>query len=98
MSKWQKRIQKWTTTKQPIPVDEVLAVLYQCFSKQKIRWRGGSHIIIQDERLKDIHDCGKDGILTIPVLSGQRIKPFYIHRRLIPILELLGYIGENKSE
>lgn len=91
-----KRIERWKRGKQPVPIDEVMTVLIRFFSRDDITWRG-SHIRIHDERLNHCIECGEDGVFQIPVMSGQHVKIYYVKYLLIPVLDFLGCIDEERK-
>ena len=71
MSRVDKKLNKWLqNTPIDAPKDAVLAVIERFFSG---RWRqtGGSHIVIQDDRLIGIPEYGPAGDFDIPVKNFQ---------------------------
>lgn len=72
------------------------------FFFEKYEHKRGSHIIVQDSRLKKYRELnqsspyGRLGHLTIPIKSGQKVKSFYVEK-LIEAIEICEFM-EGKSE
>ncbi len=94
MTKRQKILDKWElNTPQYAKIDEVLAILDRFFPGS--RRQRGSHIIVEDERLKQLNDIALLGVLTVPVKGGQQVKGFYLKR----IAEAIKHIqGETEKQ
>ena len=56
----------------------------------------GSHIVVTDERLKDMGDYGPSGKLTLAVKRGQRVKAPYLTRLAQAIRDLEKETGDSK--
>lgn len=93
MGKAEKRMRAWSqNTPSDVPVSEVKAVLKRYFPGG-YEEKGGSHIIVRDERLKGCEGFGIDGDFPIAVKGGQRVKGVYL-KRLVKAIELMGQRGE----
>ena len=70
------------------PKDSVISLLDRFFNGQ-YEFKSGSHIVVRDDRLKDLPDYGPDGSFDIPIKGGQRVKGYYLNRlaRTIRLLE-----------
>jgi len=75
----------------------VRAVIDYFFGDLRQAGRRGSHIIIKDERLKNIGPFGALGRFEIPVVGGQKVKGFYL-QRLVNAIDALDASGEENSE
>ncbi len=75
---------------------QIIAVLDRYFPKQ-YTWRGGSHIVVQDDNLKGLKDYGPEGDFSIPVKGGKKVKRHYV-RRLVKTIDLLEEMGVVKDE
>ena len=93
MSKVDKTLKKWlTNTPKDVPKDRVIALIKRFFPGQ-YRQEGGSHIVIQDDRLIGIHGYGLEGDFDIPTKGGQKVKGFYL-KKLAHTIKLLGEMKE----
>lgn len=80
-------------------VENIIEISFESYDHKR-----GSHIIIQDSRLKrygelyGINDYGPLGQLTIPVVGGQKVKAIYVEKLIsaIEICELME--GKNEEE
>jgi hypothetical protein len=86
MSRIEKVLGKWENTGQPVPKEQVIAVLEKYFP-DKYEFKGGSHIVVKDPRLRGFPGFA-EGWFTIAVTGGQKVKPIYL-RRLVKIIEFL---------
>ncbi len=81
-------------------VEQVINIINQVF--EEYDYKTGSHIVINDSRLKRHYELSKDndfapdGTFTIPVKSGQFIKRIYI-KDLVKAIKLLREL-EDESE
>ncbi|MDM8548713.1 hypothetical protein QUF72_01495 [Desulfobacterales bacterium HSG2] len=87
---WRRRV--------PVEVlrNQLIAVLEKYFPGQ-YTWRGGSHIVVQDDNLKGLEDYGSEGDFSIPVKSGKKVKRYYI-KRLVKTIDLLEQMGVMRNE
>jgi hypothetical protein len=94
MSKAEKKLNRWLTNP-PIdePVKSVRAFIQRYFAEQW-RWEGGSHIVIEDERLKGHEFVGPACDFTVPVKGGQKVKGRYL-RRLAILVKYLDELGKG---
>jgi hypothetical protein len=91
MSRVDKKIEKWLkNTPTDEPVDSVKAIIERFFSGQH-SLSSGSHIVIQDDRLKGVQGYGPAGDFTVCVSKGKRVKGRYLYRlaHTIKLLEEL---------
>ena len=91
MAKADKRLKKWLTNPpKEAPKEQVLAIL-QRFIPGQCKKKSGSHIVCQDDRLKNHPECGPNGDFDIAVKGGQKVKGLYLERlaRIIVFLEEL---------
>ena len=96
MSKLEKILKKWKSSKQPVPKEEVFTVLNKFFPDG---WehKSGSHIVVRHHLLKQLPDYGSKGEFSIAIKSGKRIKPIYL-KELLKVIEYLGEMGAIKEE
>ena len=78
MSQWQKKFERWKDASAPVDVEEVKKLLPRIFGDRFSIRKGGSHNFVID-----VHELQADpdfvlGILPIPVLGGQRVRPCYL--------------------
>lgn len=79
MSKLEKKLEKWKTTKQPVPINEVEPVIKQVFPNVRIL-EGSSHrYMISHPALREDKNFAPNGTLLIPV-KGNQIKGKYIQQ------------------
>jgi len=88
MAKVDKILDKWlNNTPTDESIERVRAIIERFFSGQHSQ-SSGSHIIIQDDRLKGFHDYGPAGDFAVVVKGGQRVKGRYL-KRLAMTIKLL---------
>jgi len=93
MSRADKKIDKWLkNTPTDEPVSSVEAIIKRFFSGQYSR-PSGSHIVIQDDRLKGLPDYGPAGDFNVAVKGGQKVKGKYL-KRLAFTIKLLEELKE----
>ena len=78
MSKWRKKFESWQTVRSPQPKDEVEPLIHRVFQDRVLRGSGSHELQILVPELKDLPDY-PIGILTVPIKSGQKIKPVYLN-------------------
>jgi hypothetical protein len=97
MAKADKRLEKWLTNPpREAPIKEVLAMLERFFPGQYQK-KKGSHIVCQDDRLKNHPECGPNGDFDIAVKGGQKVKGLYLGR-LARIIVFLEELKEEQDE
>lgn len=93
MSKIDKKLEKWLhNAPTDAPKEGVLAFLDRFFPGQYEQKRG-SHIVIQDDRLKLFPEYGPNGEFDIVITRGQTVKGYYL-KRLAQTIKLLEEIKE----
>ena len=94
MTKADKIFRSWLT-KPPTdaPIEKVKAFIKKNFD-ENWRWEGGSHIVVEDERLIGHDLAGPAGDFSVPVKSGKRVKGFYLKRLAI----LAKYLKDLENE
>jgi len=96
MAKVDKLLEKWlNNTPKDEPKDKVLAIIERFFPSQ-YEQKSGSHIIIQDDLLKNIPEYGPIGEFGVVVSGGQKVKGYYL-KRLVKIINLLKELGKWKE-
>jgi hypothetical protein len=98
MSKREKLLDKWRRNAPTAePVDKVLAVIDHFFAQAEVNWQGGSHIIIEDQRLKGIDGFDALGHFEIPVRGGQKVIGKYLER-LVKAIDILAELEDLNDE
>jgi hypothetical protein len=94
MTTVKKTLEKWlNNTPKYEPKSKVLAVLKRFFPGQ-YEQKSGSHIVIQDDKLKLFPDkYGPNGEFHIVITGGQRVKGFYL-KDLAKTIKLLEELQE----
>ncbi len=86
MSKQQKTFDRWKkntpTTAKRRDVEGVLELYFP----GEYTLDGGSHIVVDSEKLKPLKDIAPYGILTIPLKSGRHVGRVYL-KTLIKVIE-----------
>jgi hypothetical protein len=96
MSKIEKRLEKWLTTKQFVPLNEVEAVIENYFPDVDKK-KGGSHrYLLSHIAMKDEPDFAPNGTMLIPV-KGNKVKPVYI-RQLAKAIALIEIYNSNNEK
>ena len=86
MSKLSKLLNKWkTNTPTQAKRSEVESILKRYFPGE-YSLEGGSHIVVESERLKQLKSTSPYGILTIPLKSGRSVKKVYL-KKIIAVIE-----------
>ena len=87
MDKFEARVNSWRTTKQNIPVSDVITIINHYFPNCK-EAEGTSHRFkIQHNKLKDQSGFFQ-GCLTLPISHGKQIKPIYI-KKLVKAIDII---------
>jgi len=93
MGQADKKLRKWLNNPPThAPVDTVRAMLRRFFDS--VEWKGGSHIIVTDDRLQGMKDVGPLNDYSVPVSGGQRVKGRYLRW----IAEAVQYIEETEED
>lgn len=97
MSRAKKKLEKWRDdTPVDAPVDEVKSFLERhfpgCYGQ-----KGGSHIVVRDDRLKGRDGFGPDGDFSVPVKNGQRVKGFYL-KKIIEAIDILAQLDNSEKD
>lgn len=88
MSQVKKTLDRWDNNPpQSVPREKVFAILKRYFPGQ-YEQKGGSHIIVQDDKLIGLPGYGPDGDFSIPVRGGQQVLGCYL-KRLAKTVRLL---------
>lgn len=96
MTKADKRLEKWLTDPpKDAPKEQALAMLERFFPGQWEK-KSGSHIVCQDDRLKDHPECGPNGDFDIAVKGGQKVKGLYL-KKLAYIIMFLEELKERED-
>ena len=94
MAKVTKILVRWlNNTPTDARIDKVISILDRYFPG-KYEQNSTSHIVVTDERLKGVPNCGPDGDFSIPVKGGQKVKGFYL-KRLAGMIEFLNSMEEE---
>jgi hypothetical protein len=96
MARVDKILDKWlNNTPTDEPTEKVLAIIERFFSGQYSQ-SGGSHIVIQNDKLKGIPNYGPEGDFTVCVTGGQKVKGRYL-KRLLQTIELLEELEKEEK-
>jgi|AntAceMinimDraft_17_1070374.scaffolds.fasta_scaffold204868_2 hypothetical protein len=80
MTKREKRLTRWLNNPpSEVPRDQVIAMIDYYFPDQ-YEWDDGSHIVVNDERLRGISGFGPEGDFTVVIKSGKSVKGLYLKR------------------
>lgn len=87
MGKKERIIEKWKKgLPSDVPFNDVLTVIEGCF--EKIDYKKSSHIIIRHYKLNNVAGFGPEGLLTIAVYKGQKVKRIYL-KKLLEAIEII---------
>lgn len=95
MTKIEKKIEKWKGAKQPVPKDEVIAVVKRYFP-DSYEYKSGSHILVRHPMLKGIDGFGSRGEFVIAIKGGQKVKPVYL-KTLVEAIEYLEELNVSQK-
>ena len=98
MSRIEKRVENWKTTKQEAELEEVISVLDKYFNGYwYIKGGTGSHnLYLEHPSMKLDGRYGPLGQLLIPTVSGRKVKPYYL-KKIIEAINLLEDYDEKES-
>jgi hypothetical protein len=96
MTKILNKLEKWKYGSQPVPKEEVIAVLKKYFPGN-YRLKSGSHIVVNHPSLIGLPDYGAKGEFTVATEGGKKVKPVYL-RRLLKVIDYLSEIGAINKE
>jgi len=97
MGKTEKRLKAWLNNPPTEEgVDAVHAVLKRYFPG-KFESKGGSHIVLRDERLAVFSGFEPYGELSIPIKGGRRVKRRYL-QRLAQAVEIVTELEGTEDE
>lgn len=85
MTRREKIVQSWRTTRDNARVDEVIAVLEHYFGAHFYKAEGTSHQLRIKHPALIGHPNFVGGTLSIPIHGGQSIKPIYLRQIVVAI-------------
>jgi hypothetical protein len=95
MTKIIKTIEKWKSSKQPVPKHEVISVVERYFP-DSYEYKSGSHIVVRHPMLKGINGFGHRGEFVIAIKGGKKVKPVYL-KTLIEAIEYLEELNASQK-
>lgn len=87
MARQRKILKKWLAGQKEERIETVKAIVSRFFERHE--FKRGSHIIVCDSRLAGKEGYGPQGILTVPVKGGQKVKGYYL-KKIVRALEEIG--------
>lgn len=86
MTKRDKLLSNWKTNTPTTAKRTEVESLLEIYFPGEYSLDGGSHIVVESKRLKQLQSTAPYGILTIPLKSGRHVKRVYL-KKLIEVIE-----------